>query len=290
MTVTPAWLWRGTWSRLAAFPALSAAGFTGIALGGLCLLAALATGVEVLPEGNWLDTATFNGSVGFFVLTMVLLATEVGWTERGRRLWGGLLVVLLLYLFGIETVQAFRGLDPRFTVAGTSTDQLLGGVFFLAALCIMVCFLVLAAKYFRASSTTFTVAVRYGTAASLVAFGVGIVMSVVTRGRTVPEAGNLLVLHAAGFHGLQTIPLVALFSVWAGASDMVARRRVHVAGLAWLLTCLAVAWQSGSGRAIAEPSLASAVAAVALGTFAVVAVFSVRELLESDAPLQGVRS
>jgi hypothetical protein len=71
---------------------------------------------------------------------------------------------------------------------------------------------------------------------------------------------------------------------------MVARRRVHVAGLAWLLTCLAVAWQSGSGRAIAEPSLASAVAAVALGTFAVVAVFSVRELLESDAPLHGVRS
>lgn len=282
---TTPWLWRTTWARLAEFPALTAVGLLGMGLGAFCLLLAVVLGVEIPPEGNLVDTATFNGSVGFFILTMVMLATEVRWTPKGRRWWSTLLVVFAVYSFGIETIQALRGLDPRFSRVAGPTDQLLGGVFFLVALGILMCFVPLALKYFRQPVSPLTAAVRYAAAASFVAFGVGIVMSVATLGRHVPEAGNLLVLHAAGFHGLQAIPLVALVLGWAGTPGPLALRRVHVAGTAWLAACLAVGWQSGSGRAVTTLSPALALAALALLAFALVVLFAVRELVRSNAAL-----
>lgn len=90
----------------------------------------------------------------------------------------------------------------------TPLDQAAGGIFFLVALAILCCFVVLAVKYFCAPTNSLTVAVRYGAAASFVAFGVRIWMSVVTRGRFVPDASNLLLPHAVGFHGLQVLPVL----------------------------------------------------------------------------------
>ena len=255
---------------LAGSRALVATGLTGVALGAVCLGAALVRGPEVPPEGNLMDTATFDGALGVFVLTLALLVPGVAWTPRGRRRWTRWLVGLTAYAYTIETVQAFRGLDPRFSRVATPLDSAAGGVFFLTALGVLVCASVVAVKYFRASPTPLVVAIRYGAAASWIAFGVGIWMSLVVQGRFVPEAGNLLVVHAAGFHGLQAIPLVALLSGWAREAPHTTRRRVHVAGIAWAAACVMLAWQSGTGRAVAELSPAMALAGLSLALVAVV--------------------
>ena len=157
-------------SQLALSPVLTGLGVLGVVAGALCMAGALIRGVAVPPEGNLIETATFNGSVGVFVLTLAVLLPGVEWTRKGRRVWTGLMVVMILYSYGIETVQAFRGLDPRFSSVAGPVDQAFGGVFFLAAVFIMGLFTVLAVKYFRAPSTPVVVAVRYGAAACFIAF------------------------------------------------------------------------------------------------------------------------
>jgi hypothetical protein len=106
---------------------------------------------------------------------------------------------------------------------------------------------------------------------------------VASRFHPKPEAGNLLVVHAAGFHGLQVVPLVALFLRWAETEASVVRRRVHVAGLTWLSACVAIAWQSGSGRPIAELSPGTAVAALCLLVFSFTGMLAVRSWLRGSA-------
>lgn len=268
-------------AQLARSPALALLGALGVALAVVCLLAAVLRGVVVPPEGNLYETATFDGAVGIFMLTLAVLAPGVEWSRTGRRIWAGTLVGLTLYSYGIETIQAFRGLDPRFSRVAGPLDQAAGGIFFLAALGIMACFIILAVKYFRAPDTFVNVAVRYGAVASLIAFGVGIWMSVVTDGRHVPEAGNLLFLHAAGFHGLQVVPVLALFFRWGRTAEPVARHRVHAAGLFWLGACLAIAWQSLSGRSVLELAPATGAAALLLLGWLGIAVTAVRAWLDT---------
>ena len=263
-------------AQLAWSPLLVGLGLLGVALGILCVDAAAVRGVAIPPEGHLLDTAVFDAALGFYMLTLVVLAAGVPWTRRGRRWWTGIMVGATLYSFTIETVQAVRGFDPRFSQVAGPLDQAAGGIFFLFALLILGCFGVVAVKYFRVAPTPVTVAVRYGALASFVAFGVGIWMSLVTQGRYVPEAGNLLFLHAVGFHGLQAVPVLALLLGWAGTSEAVVHRRVHLAGSLYLAACLALAWHSGTGRAVLELSPATVTAMTCLLTWLVVTVLATR--------------
>ena len=191
------------------------------------------------------------------------------------------MVVMILYSYGIETVQAFRGLDPRFSSVAGPVDQALGGVFLLAALIIMGLFTVLAVKYFRAPSTPVVVAVRYGAAACFIAFSIGILMSA-TSTRQVGEAGNLLVLHAAGFHGIQAVPFVALLLHWARADRSISGPLVHLAGLTWLGACLAIAWQSGTGASVGQVSPATVLSLLCLLRFATTVVLAARAWMFSS--------
>jgi hypothetical protein len=219
--------------------------------------------------------ATFNAAVGVFHLTQATLVPEAGFTEKGQRRWGTALIIATLYAYGIETVQAFRGLDPRFSAVAGPADQILGGVFFLDAVFIMVLFVVLAWRFLRAETTLIRLAVRYAAAACLVSFGVGIWMSVF-QGRMTGVQGNLLLIHAAGFHGLQAIPLVALLLVWGSAPASVASRWVHVAGIAWGGLCGAILWQASAGRGPLEVSPATVATLVFFGGWALAALVAVR--------------
>jgi hypothetical protein len=238
-------------------------GMLGIALGALCFAGMAFHGVIVEPEGSLYKAATFDIAVGIFLLTLGLIAriADVGW------LWRGTLIGLALFGYGVETIQIFRGYDPRFSRVSSPLDQAIGGVFFLSALGILICFLVLMTRFFFRPTTgedgALILALRYATAASLLAFGVGISMSAL-GGPRIGEGGNLLPLHAAGFHGLQAIPLVALLLGWARVPEGKARSAVHVSGAAWLAACAAIAWQTSSGRSVLEPSAATLIAAAVL--------------------------
>lgn len=267
--------WSALRSQLAREPKVTALGLFGIALGGGCVLLGLLGGFQVPPEGNLWEAAKFDAAVGIFLVTQAALAPEAGFSTTGRRWWGNLLVGATLFGYGMETVQALRGLDPRFSTVAGPVDQALGGVFFLDALFIMVLFIALAWRFFVADATPLRLAVRYATAACLVSFGVGIWMSV-NQGRMLGDGGNLMPIHAAGFHGLQAIPLVAVFLGWGGVSDRMAERWVHLAGLAWSGLCVALVWQAGAGWGPLDVTPATLAGLAFFGGWATVAVVAVR--------------
>ena len=153
----------------------------------------------------------------------------------------------------------------------------------------MVCFLVLMVRFFFRETAgeggALVLALRYAASASLLAFAVGIGMSAL-GGPRVGETGNLLPLHAAGFHGLQAIPLVALLLKWASAPEGEVRRAVHLAGLLWLAACFAIAWQTFQGRSVLGPSAATGIAAAVLLLWAVIAWKALLSFRRSGARLE----
>lgn len=251
----------------------------GITLGALVFVYMLFNGRLVAPEGDLFKAATFDFAVGVYLLTLTALLPFSGMSRRGRAAWRWLTVAFVLYGYTVETVQIVRGLDPRFTRAGTPVDQILGGVFFLVAVGLIVLFVVLAARFLAARTpiggTLFQLGVRYGCAATLAAHAVGMWMSA-NQGPRIGEGGNLLPLHAAGFHGLQALPLVALLFAWSHTPTETARRWVHAAGVAWLGACAAVAWQTTRGGSVLT---ASTPTAFALALFAVWALALARAAL-----------
>jgi uncharacterized membrane protein YidH (DUF202 family) len=234
-------------------------------------------GAPFPPEGDLQKAATFDIAVGIYLVTVALLLPEARFSERGRRRWIAWNVGLFLYAYGIENIQIFRGLDPRFSRVAGPVDQILGLVFFVVALGTMVMFIIMAVKFFRRGrpdrDSPLLLSIKYGSAAALGAFAAGIWMSLI-RGRVTGEAGNILPLHALGFHGLQAVPIVALLLLWSGARDDETRRWVHLTGIAWLLACAAVAWQTVSGRSVLDLSPATLVTAFVLAVWGGIAAFA----------------
>lgn len=267
--------------------ALTATALLGLALGAGCAVAIGIRGTEAVgAEGHLRKAMTFDVAVGIYLLTLVMLVPLARFSRRGGRVWRGSLVLLTLYAFAIENVQIARGIDPRFTKVGSAADQILGGFFFLAAMGLIVSFAVLAWKILSrrmdGADGPLLLALRYGGAATFVAFGAGIWMSMVSGSR-VGAAASLLPLHAIGFHGLQALPLVAILLAWADVGADRARPSIHAAGVAWLAACAAVAWQTAQGRAAVEVSAANAVAAAALLAWGVVAALAFRVWLRAGA-------
>jgi hypothetical protein len=254
--------------------AMAAIGALGVALAAGCALIAAARGsFYIAPEGDLTKPLSFDLALGIYFLTLGLLLDSAGFSERGRRRWVRWTVGLALYSYGIETVQQLRGLDPRFSRFAGNLDALAGLLFLAAALTLIVLGLIMAAAFFRRGrpdlGSPMLLAIRYGFLAAFLGYGSGIWMSTI-QGRIAGAAGNVLPLHALGFHGLQAIPLVALLLDLSGTPAVRVRRGVHVAGMAWLLACAATAWQTAAGRPLSELSVPSAAAAAAIVTWALV--------------------
>lgn len=237
------------------------------ALAGVNVAAAAARGSwSVPPEGRLLDAFKFETGVGIYFLTIALLVPLSGMTPRTRRRWVGWSAVVAAYFVLIETVQALRGLDPRFTVAGTSLDQAAGAVFGVTALLMIVLFMILVRRFFRddvlVDHPSLRTAIRYGIIATAFAFGSGLAMTAL-RTRLVAATGTLMPQPAAGFHGLQAVPLVALLAGASALNDMTRMRLTHTAGVAWLMLCAALLLQALLGAPLFAATPAAAGVAIA---------------------------
>ena len=237
---------------------LAIVGVLGLVLSAACAIVMWIRGSSFIPpEADLTKAITFNGAVGIYVLTLALYAPLASFTPRGRTRWRGWTIGLTLYGYSIETIQAFRGLDPRFSRFGTLADGVLGGLFFLSAVGLIVTFIILATKLFsgpaREKAPLLLLGMQYGSATTMLAFAAGLWMSAV-QGRLTGESGNILPLHALGFHGLQAVPLIALMLERSQLTYGLARRWVHVAGIAWLGATTAVAVQTAMGRSVTEMS------------------------------------
>lgn len=257
---------------LAREPVLTILGLAGLVIAGLCLVAVVFRGAVIPPEGKMLDAAIFSFGVGLFILSTALLLPLAGFTPRGRRLWRRLSYSFFVFSFVLEPVQAFRGLDPRFAEAGV--DLVLGIVWGLTAGLVVVLAVILGLRFFRKDvlthRTLLRMAIRYGMVAVWVSFGVGVVMTFI-GGREIGNDGNLMLSHALGVHGIQTMPLVALLLLWAAGSGPEAKTWVHVAGVGWLIACFASLVQALLGQQPLQVSVLGVMTVVGLLTWMVAA-------------------
>jgi hypothetical protein len=231
------------------------------------------------PEGKLLAAAAFTFGVGVYTLTIALLLPLAGYSPKGRRRWRRAYYVYPVYGLLLETVQAFRGLDPRFTEEGGTIDVIAGIVFGLTAGSTAVLFVLLGIRFFRTDvlddRPVLRLGIRYGVVAVALSFAVGVVMSV-NGGRDLGDDGNLLLAHGLGVHGLQALPLVAVAAAASTATR--ARQWVHVADGAWLAACGAALLQATLGRSPIELSVLSVtiVAGVAAWAATVTAAVGLR--------------
>jgi hypothetical protein len=253
---------------------LTLTALSGVAIGAIVLAIALVRGPIVEPEGDLMKPATFDLAVGIFILSLIPWLPASGFTDAGRRLWRRWMIGMLIYAFGIETIQQLRGIDPRFSLAEPAS-QIFGGLFFASALAIAVMSIGLGVRAFDAGASgrrgLLVVSARWAGASMLIGFIAGMWLSA-NQGRFVGEAGNLLPLHAAGFHAVQAVPLVALMLAWSSVSTDAARRWVHLAGAAWALACVAIWWQTAHGRAVTDLSGMGMVTVALLGIWTLAAL------------------
>ena len=232
-------------------------GIAGVTLAALTGGIALAHGTIILPEGDLTKSMSFDAAVGIYVLTLALFLPMAEFTASGRRRWIRTVVGLTVYGYAVETIQVLRGIDPRFTRVGGPVDQIAGALFGISALGVMTMFIVLAVKLWRRPLTgpnlLFLLAVRYASIVTMMGFFAGFWMGAL-QGRHVGSSGNILPLHALCFHAIQAVPLVALFLSRSNLPDSQSRFWIHVAGLTWLGTCIAVAWQTAAGQPVTQIS------------------------------------
>jgi hypothetical protein len=268
-------------------PLLTGLGVLGLVLGAaLVVLHVVRGGEPIPPEGDLTKPISFNIAVGLYLLTLVLWLPAAGFGRTGRAVWLGTTLVASLYAYGIETIQAVRGLDPRFSAVAGVRDQILGGGFFFSALVLIVLFLAIAWRIFRPdradARAPLLLALRYASGAVMLAFVAGLWMSAI-NGRITGEAGNLLPLHALGFHGLQAVPVIALLLAWSGAPAHRTRSTVHAGGAAWLLACLGVTWQAWLGGPPVVASLPNLIALAALLIWAAATAVALQRWMAAGA-------
>jgi len=204
-------------SRLMMVRSLTIAAVFGIVVGFMCLAIIWLRGSAfVPPEGDLVKAATFDIAVGIYAMTLVFFVPGARFSPRGQKIWVNTTVAIMYFSFSLETIQILRGLDPRFSTAGSVIVQILGGMFFLTATSLVVLFVILTWKYFRRredAGSPLLLATRYGFAGVYAGFAAGFWLSA-NQGSEVGAAGNILPLHALGFHGMQAIPAVALLLMW----------------------------------------------------------------------------
>jgi hypothetical protein len=239
-------------------------GLIALAFAAACAgVAAVNGGWHLGPEGRLLEAAKFDVAFAFYAFTIAAILPLAGFSDRRRTTFVRVFVAMVAFSLLVENVQSWRGLNPRFSRVAGVPDQILGGIFFLSALVIFWLFIDLISTFFRRTSLTdhplLRDALRFASAATVLAFSVGIVMSLVGS-RMVAGSGNLMPIHAAGFHALQAVPLVALLLRRTSLGAAGARAVVRLAGTGWLLLCVGLVVQAAMGDSPLSPGLGSGMA------------------------------
>lgn len=230
-------------------------GCIGFLLAAICALYILNNGAIILPEGNVGSAFSFNAAIAVFVLSIAALLPLSGFSRRKRAnlRWGFILTVLIGY--GIETVQHFRGINPRFTQEGSIADMVLGGFFGLTSLILIVVTVLLAVSFFNGKKpiqrSPLYLGIRYAFISTMIAFAAGIFM-VALQSRYTGLAGNFIMVHGLGFHALQAMPLLGWLTERTQKNEKRARYLIHIGGNAWMLSIMTLGIHTILGRSIFE--------------------------------------
>lgn len=230
-------------------------GLLGFILAVLCGVWTLINGGEVAPGGDVSKAFSFNAALGIFLLSTAAIAPFSAMGARSRSWFRRIYIGLALYSYGAETIQNFRGINPRFVESNSTFDQAVGNIFTFVALFLVLFYLYLGVQFFRARAyrlrPEMALSVRYAMIAVTISFAAGVWISV-NQGRFIGAEGNIIWLHGLGFHALQAVPLVAWLAERTNAKALVRRALIHMAGTAYLLGLVAIGWQTKNGHMIME--------------------------------------
>jgi hypothetical protein len=243
-------------------------------------------GPIILPEGNVERAFSFDAAIALFILSIAAILPVSGLSLRKRAYVRRFFIPAILYAYGIETIQQFRGINPRFSRVGSVVDTIAGALFGLDSLLIIIVTVLLAIPFIRQRQPNerplFVLGIRYAFLSTMIAFAAGLWM-IALQSRYTGAAGNLIVLHGLGFHALQALPLLGWMRERAHIEGKRARRLIHTGSIAWMLSILLIGLQTAFGRTVFEltplPVLAGAILIVWLATV-VIATFG---LLRSPA-------
>ncbi|WP_231710686.1 hypothetical protein [Gracilibacillus suaedae] len=220
-----------------------------------------------LPEGNMKDAFSFNAAIGIFILSIAAILPLARFSDRKRNMIRWFFIVASIYGYVIETVQNYRGINPRFSRVGAEIDMIAGILFGILSLVLVVLAVILMIHFFRIKSPyerpLLILGVRYAFLSVFAANVAGIWM-ILLQDRLTGDAGNLIVLHGLGFHALQTLVLPACFLENTQVKDHIKKRLIHLGSIAWLLMILLIGIQSGFGRSVFELTTLPIIASVML--------------------------
>lgn len=215
-------------------------------------------GSVILPHGNIADAFSFNAAIGIFTLSIAAILPLANFGVRKRRQIRWLFIVAVLYAYSVETIQNFRGLNPRFSDEGTILDNVAGILFAIDSMLLVVLSLVLMIRFFRMKKPLvrpiLIIGIRYAFLSVLIANLAGVWM-ILLQGRFTGDAGNLIVLHGMGFHSLQAL----IFPAWILDRVTLLNKSnlslIHYGSLAWLLSLILMSIHTAMGRTVFEPTL-----------------------------------
>lgn len=258
---------------------LALTGLLGFLLAGICGVWVLLFGGQIAPYGDVSRAFSFNAALGIFLLTTAAILPFSGLEAKSRTFFRRVYIMLALYSYFAETVQHFRGMDPRFNPDGTAFDSMVGIIFGFVALLLVLFYLFLAFSYFRSKAyrlrPELVLGIRYAMIAVMLSFAGGIWLSF-NQGRFFGEEGNIIWFHGLGFHALQWVPLVAWLTERGAVVPALRRRLIHIAGIAYSLGLTALGAQTLLGQSLFQWTVLPIVAACCFLTALVPAAVALR--------------
>ncbi|NEW09260.1 hypothetical protein GK047_25180 [Paenibacillus sp. SYP-B3998] len=233
-------------------------GLLGVLLAVLSAAWVLLYGGAVPPNGNVTNAISFDAALGIFLISTAAIVPFSAMGAKGRVFFRWSYILLALYSYFAETVQNFRGVNPRFVKGDSTFDLTVGSIFAFVALLLILSYLFLAIHYFRRKAymlrPNLVIGIRYAMIAIICSFAAGIWISV-NQGRIVGLHGNIIWLHGLGFHAIQAVPIVAWLSERSLLTTKSQSRLIHLTGTAYLLGLIGIGWQTYLGHSIIEWSL-----------------------------------
>lgn len=209
----------------------------------------------IAPEGNMIDAFSFNAAIGMFILSIAAILPFARFGVRKRKVVRWLFIFASIYSYAIETLQNFRGINPRFSREGTVIDIVAGMLFGVISLVLVTLAIVLMIHFLRMKQPharpLLIMGIRYAFLSVLAANIAGIWM-ILLQDRLTGGAGNLIVLHGVGFHALQTLILPAWLLEKAQIHEKYKKFLIHTGSIAWMLMVLVLGIQTALGKPIFE--------------------------------------
>ncbi|MFC6653809.1 hypothetical protein [Paenibacillus rhizoplanae] len=242
-------------------------GLLGFVIAGCAAVFMFFKGVVVLPEGDIKNVFSFAAALGIFLLSIAAILPFAGFTARRRKVIRRLFIAAASYSYVIETLQNFRGFNPRFSKVGGPVVTLAGALFGVVSLSFVVSGILLTIQFLRMkaplSRPVLINGIRYALLSVFIANLAGLIMMSL-QGRFIGAGGNYIVLHGIGLHSLQTLLLPAWLLEHSNLGSGKQRLLLHTGSIAWLMTILCIAVQTSLGRSMLEVSLFSILALLCL--------------------------